>query len=164
MILSFSIYTLSSIVILALATGLVFVTGPFGVICSYLGLAVASIALSTAPSLATLIFWGVAAAIVVMLNILLPKNVANSRLGVNWLAVGSVAGMLVGLTMGHAAMVIGAVVGMLFGGVAFAKTPKGSALGFPSSKFFNYLCAKGLPMVVTVSIIGTAVGLLLDSI
>lgn len=164
MILAFSTYTLCAAVILAVAVALVFVTGPFGVVSAYFGLAVASIASNTAPPTATLIFWGVAAAIVVAINIMLPKEIASAKRGVTWMGVGAIAGMAVGLTMGHAAMIIGAAVGTLFAGVAYARTPKGSGLEFPSSKFFNYLCAKGLPIVVTVSIIGTAIALLINSL
>ena len=43
------------------------------------------------------------------------------------------------------------------GGYVYARTPAGKPLGFPSAQFFQYLCAKGLPAVVTVSIIGIAV-------
>lgn len=70
----------------------------------------------------------------------------------------SVAGMLLGLMMGYyASMVIGAAVGAVAGGVFFARTPKGAALRFPSKRFLQYVCAKGFPTVISVSLTGIAI-------
>ena len=55
-----------------------------------------------------------------------------------------------------AAMIVGAVVGAVAGGIFFARTPKGAALHFPSKRFLQYLCAKGFPTVVSVSLLGMA--------
>ena len=63
---------------------------------------------------------------------------------------------MTGLVISHAWMIIGGVAGAILGGIAYSKTPAGKALGFPSSKFLNYLCAKGLPAVIAVCMAGTA--------
>ena len=105
----------------------------------------------------SLIFWGVAAAIVMVLEYLLPKNVVESRRGVGYMAGAALAGAFVGMAISHEWMVVGAVVGTILGGIAYSRTPAGMVMEFPSSKFLNYLCAKGLPAVITMCIIGTTV-------
>ena len=84
-------------------------------------------------SASTLVFWGVATAIVLAIGYMLPRAVATSRKGVGY------------------------ITGAVLGGIAYSKTPAGRPMEFPSSKFLNYLCAKGLPAVVTVAIVGTAI-------
>ncbi len=96
-----------------------------------------------------LIFWGVATLIVLGLNALLPRTVVSSRAGMGYVAGGTLVGLVVGLLMSEAAMILGAILGAIAGGIAFSRTPAGSVVEFPSDKFINYLCAKGLPAVVT---------------
>ena len=43
------------------------------------------------------------------------------------------------------------------GQIAFSRTPGGKWLRFPKSNFIQYLCAKGLAIVVAVAMIGLAV-------
>jgi len=104
-----------------------------------------------------LIFWAVAAIITLAIGYMLPESVATSRRGVGYIAGAVIAGTFAGMAVSNAWMITGAVAGAILGGMAYSKTPAGRTMGFPSSKFFNYLCAKGLPAVVTACIIGTAV-------
>ena len=83
-----------------------------------------------------------------------------SRLGVPYIFTASLAGMLIGLTVSHAAMIVGAFFAAILGGVAYGRTPKGLQLAYPSHRFWNYLCAKGLPAVISFSIIGTTIPIL----
>lgn len=106
-----------------------------------------------------LVFWGVAALIVLGLNVLLPASVAGSSRGVAYMAGGALAGTLVGMLTGSAGLIIGSVAGALCGAVAYSRTPGGRDLGFPSQKFFNYAAAKGFPAVITSCIIGIAIAL-----
>ncbi len=108
-------------------------------------------------SASALVFWGVAAAIVLAIGYMLPRAVATSRKGVGYITGAVLAGAFVGMVVSHGWMVVGAVAGALLGGIAYSKTPVGRPMEFPSSKFLNYLCAKGLPAVVTVAIVGTAI-------
>lgn len=104
-----------------------------------------------------MVFWGVAVAICVGLAFMLPQAVVRARAGVSFLAIGALAGTVVGMLLPfEAGSIVGSVVGTFFGAVAFARTPVGAEISFPSSKFLNYLCAKGLPMIVTCSIIALA--------
>ncbi|MDE5664671.1 MAG: hypothetical protein K2G17_03225 [Duncaniella sp.] len=105
----------------------------------------------------SLIFWGIATAIVICLEYMLPKKITSSRRGVGYIAGAALAGTFVGLTISHEWMIVGAVAGAILGGIAYSRTPAGSIMEFPSSKFLNYLCAKGLPAVVTMCMAGTSV-------
>lgn len=96
------------------------------------------------------IFWGIAALIAVGVNFMLPREVACSRIGMGYVAAGALVGLVVGLLLNEAAMIIGAVLGAVAGGIAFSRTPAGRAVDFPSSRFLNYICAKGLPAVITL--------------
>lgn len=107
------------------------------------------------------LFWGIAALIALGIVYMIPAAVAASGQGVGYIVGGVVVGAFVGLIVSHSWMVVGAVVGGVLGGIAYSRTPRGSEMGFPSSRFFNYLCAKGLPAVVTICIAGTALETLL---
>lgn len=113
---------------------------------------------------ALLIFWGVAALIVTGLNILLPRQVVSSRVGVGYFAGGALTGLVLGLLIAAQWMVIGSAVGAILGAMAYSRTPAGSELGFPSRRFFNYLCAKALPIVVSLSMAGYGFIIALQSI
>lgn len=102
-------------------------------------------------------YWGVMTMVVIIIVSLLPQPLVKATQGMPHITVGSVAGMLVGAAVGYAPMIVGAFLGAAAGCVVFARTPKGSALGFPSARFVQYFCAKGLPAVVTVSLLGIAV-------
>ena len=69
----------------------------------------------------------------------------------------ALAGMLLGMTFGYAPMIIGAFVGAVAGAVFFSRTPGGAGLKFPSSRFVQYFCAKGLPAVIVVCLFGIAI-------
>jgi len=101
---------------------------------------------------AMLVFWGIAAAIATGINLALPKAVATSRTGMGYVAGGALLGTLTGYLLGMGALVICDVTGTVLGAMAFSRTPAGRHLDFPSSKFVQYICAKGLPAIVTMAI------------
>ena len=106
-------------------------------------------------SMGQLIFWGAASAIAICIMVLLPNVVRKSDLGVRFIVTGALAGVAIGvLANTMAAIIAGAALGVIFGGVAASRTRVGRVLDFPTKRFFNYLCAKGLPMVVAMSMIG----------
>lgn len=147
-----------TIAILTAAAILAFFNTTYAPVVAFLGLCVTGMLPESAISMSAYIFWGIAMLISVSLGFILPPTVARSRLGLAYICGASLAGMLVGLAVSsHAAMVAGAFIGAVLGGVAYAKTPAGKVLEFPTSRFLNYLCAKGLPVVVTMSIVGTAI-------
>lgn len=108
-----------------------------------------------AISVGSLIFWFAAAFIAAVIVRLLPEQVSKSRVGVPYMATGAIAGMMVGVALDTvAALVIGTAAGVLFGALIFGNTLAGSTLEFPSMRYFNYVLAKGLPLVVAMSIVG----------
>ena len=94
-------------------------------------------------------YWGIMAVVVIIIVSMLPQPVVKATQGMAHITVGAVAGMLIGATIGYAPMIVGCMV--------FVRTPKGKALGLLTSRFVQYFCAKGLPVVVTVSILGIAI-------
>lgn len=112
----------------------------------------------------TMVFWGVATILTLGINWMLPRHIWRSTVGLPFMAVGGLAGMAVGGLAGMAvgavlntmaAIILGTALGCLFGAVAFANTGAGRAvMTFPSKPFFNYLAAKGLPIVVALSMAG----------
>ncbi len=153
-----------TIIIIATAAILSFFNTTYASVVAFIGLCATGLIPGCELSWPTYIFWGIAVLIVVSLGFILPRQIVSSRLGMPYICGASLAGMLVGMALSsHAAMVAGAFVGAVLGGVAYAKTPAGNVLEFPTSKFLNYLCAKGLPVVVTMSIIGTAASMIIIS-
>lgn len=124
---------------------------------AWVGLLVLFFAPANVPTTGTILFWLIAGMIATGINALLPKPVADSSVGVGYIAGGALAGMFVGIVMSQAAMIIGAVAGAFIGAFAFSRTPSGMQIRFPFSKFFNYTCAKGLPAIVTVCICGITI-------
>ena len=110
----------------------------------------------TMPSV-MLSYWGVMVMIVIIITSMQPQTIVKATQGLPHITIGSVCAMLTGATIGYAAMVIGAFAGAIVGGIYFARTPKGKGLAFPSKRFLQYLCAKGLPTVITVSLLGIAI-------
>ncbi len=92
-----------------------------------------------------LIFWGVATVIVLGLEILQPRALTSTRHGHAYVAGGTVVGALLGY--------LGSAMGAFFGTMAFMRTPKGPHFAVASSEFMQYLCAKGLPAVVAISMV-----------
>ena len=99
-----------------------------------------------------LVFWGVAALLALALCFMLPRSIARSTRGLGYIAGGTLAGLFIGVLISPSWLVAGAVVGAMAGGMAYALTPAGRILRFPSAGFLNYLCAKGLPAVVSLSL------------
>lgn len=100
----------------------------------------------------TLWFWGSCTLLAWGICILLPRKVMDSRFGLNYIAVGALAGTFVGIIISFAAMIIGALLGAFCGALAFSRTPAGKTMRFPSGQFLNYLCAKGLPSAVCMCV------------
>lgn len=98
------------------------------------------------------LFWCGAVAIAWGINVMLPPLVARSRAGVGYISGGALVGAIVGMLFSIAGMIMGSVAGAFCGALAYSRSAAGAAMQFPSSKFLNYLCAKGLPAVVVMCI------------
>lgn len=106
----------------------------------------------------TLIFWGVAAAIVLMLKYMSPKGEPDGHSESNlYVGLSTIAGAMLGLVISPSLIVLGAIIGSLIGVMAYSRTPRGKWINPPSAAFFQYVGTKCLPAVVTVSIVGITV-------
>ena len=105
-------------------------------------------------SVSALIFWGVALAIVVALRLMLPATINAHHEGSLYITAGGVGGLFIGIAVFPTATPAVIIVAAVLGALAYATTPGGrQTLGFPSRKAVNYLCAKGLPVIVALTMI-----------
>lgn len=145
--------------IVALVAGFMAILRPYvpGAVLAYVGLWLLRWSGVIHPSAGLLTSWGIIVAVVVVIDLLLPPAVARATNGMAHMGVGGLVGLFVGMTgFSLAWAVTGAATGVVLGALAYTRTPGGRSLGFPSSRFFQYLCAKGLPAVVTLGLIGIA--------
>lgn len=99
--------------------------------------------------------WGIAVIILLLIDYIQPRAIAKATNGTIYFTVGALTGTIVGLTaMSQTAIVAGAAAGVVLGGLAYSGSDHGRMLAFPSARFFQYLCAKGFPAIVALSIIG----------
>lgn len=143
-----------SIVFLAVSLGLCFVPKYPAVLFAYVGMLLGHFSGYMPVMWSTLLFWGIATLIVVMLTVMLPREVVKMRNGLGYISGGSLVGMMLGLLLGESAMIVGAAVGSFLGCLAYSRTPAGRGLKFPSNQFTQYMGAKGLPVIITMCIVG----------
>lgn len=109
---------------------------------------------ATAPT-SLMMSWGIIVIVLLLIDFIQPQAIAKATNGTVFLTVGALAGTSVGLiAMSQLGVVGGAVAGVFLGGLAYSRGASGRSLAFPSVRFFQYLCAKGFPIAVTVSLIG----------
>lgn len=107
--------------------------------------------------MSTFLFWGAAMLIVLIIDRLSPRNAPKAVTSGNaFLAIGAIAGMLLGMSVDPSIMVLCSAIGTIFGQLIYCRTPKGRWIKFPSSAFIHYFCARGLKTIVAVAIIGIA--------
>lgn len=112
----------------------------------------------------TFIFWSIASAILVAIDLLSPKGEPDgSRQGNLYMTIGAMAGLFIGLSVNPSIMVLSIIIGTFFGQLAYSRTPKGCWIKFPSSIFIHYFCAKGFKTIASAAMLGIAfVGFLLE--
>lgn len=141
-----------SVLSVAVALWALYTSRGWSAAAAFVGL-FASSWLGGTPPLDTMLFWGIAAAIVWGIAAMLPQAFSRSRAGVAYISSAALAGALVGLLMSSAGLIIGAAAGAFLGALAYSRTPAGrEVMAFPSGSFLQLLCAKGLPAVVTASL------------
>lgn len=139
----------------ALTLVMIFMPRRPAAVAGYLALCAGELSGAVAYSGSTYLFWGVATLIAIAINYMLPATIARAREGVPFISGGALAGMAVGMALNTvASVIIGAAAGATLGAIAYANTAKGRILEFPSAKFFNYVAAKSLPVIVALSMIG----------
>ena len=152
-------YIAVCVLLIIVALVMTFKSKRYAVAVAYAVLCIAGLIAPAELSMTPLIFWGVALVAVLVIDMLLPADIAKSNQGLGYIAGGGAVGMFIGLLI--PAVVLCTATGGILGGIAYAKTPEGKPLEFPSSKFLSYLCAKGFPAVIAICIIGVSISWLL---
>lgn len=146
-----------SILAIVAAIMATFASRPWAPVAAWCALTVLTATPANVPTLSSILFWGTAAAIAFGINMLLPPLVSRCRTGLGHIATAALAGTFVGMIHSQAGLIIGAVSGAIIGATAFARTPAGTAIRKPFSKFANYVCAKSLPAIITCCLCGISV-------
>lgn len=107
-----------------------------------------------------LMFWGAATMIILVINSSQAQDADNAK-GAGYIASGALVGCIVGMLTTHAGIILGAAIGAILGFVVYCRTPQGLTNKFTVKELIGQLAAKGLPTIVTLSIIGTVVDNLL---
>ena len=112
----------------------------------------------------TIIFWGIATLITVGLFYLSPKGEPDGHSSSNlYVGLTAMAGGMLGILLAPRIMVLGVILGAAMGQLAYSRTPAGKWMLCPSTQFWRYFAAKGLPAIVAVSIVCIAVmGVVID--
>lgn len=112
----------------------------------------------------TFVFWGIATLITVGLFYLSPKGEPDGHRSSNlYVGLTAMAGGMLGILLAPRIMVLGVILGTAMGQLAYSRTPAGKWMLFPSTQFWRYFAAKGLPAIVAVSIVCIAVmGVVID--
>lgn len=106
----------------------------------------------------TFIFYGVATLMVVGLKYMSPKGEPDGRTTGNlYIGLGAMMGCLLGMLIDARFMLLGTALGAVMGQLAFSRTPHGRWLMLSKSNFIQYLCARGLPAIVAVAMIGVGI-------
>lgn len=131
------------------------VAGYAAVVCACVGDAGGEFAVSAN----VLLFWGVAAVIVLGLSMLNSGNPMLTRLPLAYATAGTAVGAVLGLCFSHtaAAVTAGSALGAFLGSLAFTRTPSGAVLRKARHAYIDYLCGAGLPAVVCCSMAAVAV-------
>lgn len=112
-----------------------------------------------------LIGWLCMTLVVMFSTILQPDPVRRQTKGMNYMIIGGIAGLAVGLlgfsfcnslSLRYTCMVLGVLTGTALGFMSYAMTPDGKPLKAGSANFFNYLLAKGFPTAITLMMPGLA--------
>ena len=102
--------------------------------------------------------WGVATGIVAALRRFQPAGEPDGNKVSNlYVGLSSLAGSVLGLTLGKEFILLGAIVGGFMGVMAYSRTPLGKWIKFPTSTFIQYFCAKGLPAIVATAMVGKCI-------
>ena len=148
-------WLVAAIILMAISLITMFIPKIPACIIAYMAFWAARLSNYTPFSDSTMIFWGIAVLIVTINRYLLPSYIRFSRRGLGYIGGGALVGMALGLTLYRPASVIGnSIIGAILGAIAYSRTARGKALEFPTSKFFSYLGAKGIPAVVVASMVG----------
>lgn len=107
-----------------------------------------------------LIGWTCLALAATITDILRPHQISKATNGTVYISVGSLAGMLIGMSMlTHPVMLytsVGALLGAFVGMLLFGRSNAGRAMHFPSPSFRRYAVAKIVSIAATYAVVGVS--------
>ena len=161
--MNFGILTILSLLFAGAGIVSTFVPRFPAVLASYASLVLMHFAGAPYVSVNLLIFWGVAVLMVLGLKILQPKVFSKMHQGHSYVAGGCLSGTVLGFLAAPtaAAIILGGAIGAFLGALAFMRTPQGPKFSVTSKHFIDYLCAKGLPSVVSCSMAAIVIACIL---
>lgn len=100
-----------------------------------------------------LLFWGIAAVIVLGISFLNSGTKVLTRLSRAYPLSGAIVGAFLGFLVNPitGAVIIGGAIGATLGAFAFTRTPRGRTSAISSQRFLDYLASAGLSSVVIAS-------------
>lgn len=108
-----------------------------------------------------MIFWGVATVITLIIFYMLPGHISRSRYGQIYLGIGTFAGAMTGATMSNvSAIIIASILGFLFGCLVYYRSKSSFDMRTDQRKFWNYLLAKGFPLIINLVMTGIYIAIL----
>ena len=146
--MTFTALSIITIILSLAAVVATFVPRIPSVAAAYAALVCAHLAGAIYVDAKILIFWGVASAIVLGLRVLQPKALVMTAIGYM-------------ISPTAASVILCASAGAVLGAIAYMRTPAAPSIAIASSRFVEYLCAKGLPCVVTTSMAAIAIASLI---
>lgn len=154
-------YLLLVLGLLCLALSVAMVFYPRRVVAAlpaFAGLLLLHFSYFIAVRLSTFIFWGVATIMVWGITFMSPRGEIDGKRWSNvYIGASAIAGALLGMIVDARLMVLGVILGSFVGQLAYSRTPHGKWLGGLNQTFLQYFCAKCLPVIVAVSIVGIAI-------
>ena len=133
------------------------------VVAAFLSLLCAYFSGASYISEPVLVYWSAAALIVLVLRGLGRKDGYGDIRGNAYISAGAVVGAFLGFAVAptSGAVILGSALAAFIGAVAYMRTP---GAGFPvaSGQFVQFLCARGLQAVVTVSVSAVSVSSVLS--
>lgn len=111
-----------------------------------------------------LVYWSVAALIVLVLRGLGRRDGYGDIRGNAYISAGAVVGAFLGFAVAptSGAVILGSALAAFIGAVAYMRIPGSPGFPIASGQFVQFLCARGLQAVVTVSVSAVSVSSVLS--
>ncbi|MBO7192287.1 MAG: DUF456 domain-containing protein [Bacteroidales bacterium] len=146
------------IIILAILAGVLGVAGSIlpglpGTPVSWVGLLLLYFWGPEDMALKTLIVWGVAVALVSVVDYVVPMYFTKLTGGSRYAERGAIAGLLAGIILTPVGMILGSFLGAFLAELYWGKKPAGPALKAAIGSFLGFITGTGLKTIVSVLIL-----------
>lgn len=159
-----SAYIVFTYIFAAVGVVMMFVPRLPAVVAAFLSLLCAYFAGTSNVSEQVLVYWSVAALIVLVLRGLGRGEGNGDVRGNAYISAGALVGAFLGfaVTPTSGTVILGSALTAFIGSVAYMRMPGSPGFAVASGRFVQFLCARGLQAVVTVSVSAIAVSSVLS--